>query len=131
MIVAPFRVSRGQRQQSGPPVTSVPALSSHQLSAVTIKVNRLLTLSRDAHEELDFRDSGNSRGQRSESKYTSTSVVPSLSSHRNTSRGYRGVTQLLPLRTTVVQDPMAARQSQPRVEYKDYSLIAHTWGDQA
>src|ERR1043165_7732297 len=90
-------MSRRQRQQSGPPVTSVPALSSHQLFAVTDKVNRLLTLSRVAHEELDFRDFGNSRGQRTESKYTSTSVVPPLSSRRNPSHGYRGVTRLLPL----------------------------------
>src|SRR3954469_5957414 len=51
-------MSRGQRQQSGPPVTSVPALSSHQLSAVTDKVNRLLTLSRVCYEELDFRTTG-------------------------------------------------------------------------
>src|SRR4051812_1679841 len=107
----------------------MPTLSSHQLSAVTIKVDHLLTLSRDAHEELDFRGFGNSRGQRSDSKYTSTSVVPSLSSRRNTSHGYRWVTRLLPLRTTAVQDPMAARQSQPRVEYKDLPLIAHTCGD--
>src|SRR3954466_2523685 len=61
---------------------SVPALSSHQVTAVTNKVNRLLTLSRDAHKELDFRDFGNSRGQRSEYKYTSNvgralPVVPS------------------------------------------------------
>src|SRR3954463_11225049 len=75
-------MTRGQRQQSGPPVTSVPALSSHQVIAVTVKVNRLLTLSRDAHEELDFRDFSNSRGQCSESKYTSNvgrtlPVVPS------------------------------------------------------
>ena len=60
----------------------MPALSSHQVTAVTNKVNRLLTLSRDAHGELDFRDFGNSRGQRSESKYTSNvgrtlPVVPS------------------------------------------------------
>src|ERR1041384_7729200 len=73
---------RGQRQQSGPPVTSVPALSSHQVTAVTVKVNRLLILSRDGHEELDFRDFSNSRGQQSESKYTSNvgrtlPVVPS------------------------------------------------------
>ena len=47
----------------------MPALSPHQVTAVTVKVNRLLTLSRDTHEELDFRDFGNSRGQRSESKY--------------------------------------------------------------
>src|SRR3954464_7733797 len=96
-------MSRGQRQQSGPPVTSVPALSSHQLFAVTDKVNRLLTLSRDSHEELDFRNFDNSRGQRSESKYTSTSVVPSLSSRRNTSRGYRWVTRLLPLGQPLVR----------------------------
>src|SRR3954464_14618740 len=35
-----------------------PALSSHQLSAVTDKVNRLLTLSRVFSEELDFRTTG-------------------------------------------------------------------------
>src|SRR3954470_24522284 len=82
VIVAPFRVSRGQRQQLGPPVTLVPALLSHQLSAVTNKVNRLLTLSRVTLEELDFRDYGNSRGQRTESEYASNvdrtlPVVPS------------------------------------------------------
>src|SRR3954469_9625048 len=47
-------MSHGQRQQSGPPVTSVPALSSHQARAVTNKVNRLLTLSRVCSVELDF-----------------------------------------------------------------------------
>src|SRR4051812_5717465 len=57
-------------------------MSSHQLSAVTNKVNRLLTLSRVCSEELDFRDFGSSRGQRSESKYASNigrtlPVVPS------------------------------------------------------
>src|SRR3954471_6861176 len=75
-------MSRGQRQQPGPPVTSVPALSSHQVTAITNKVNRLLTLSRVCSEELDFRDFGSSRGQRSESKYASNvgrtlPVVPS------------------------------------------------------
>ena len=60
----------------------MPALLSHQPFAVTDKVNRLLALSRDAHEELDFRDFGNSRGQRTESKYTSNigrtlPIVPS------------------------------------------------------
>src|SRR3954468_6945899 len=122
-------MTHGQRQQSGPPVTSVPALSSHQVTAVTVKVNRLLTLSRDAHEELDFRDFGNSRGQRKESKYTSNigrtlPVVPSQYLSR-VPLGHPTLT----FRTTAVQDPMAARQSQPRVEYKDYSLIAHTCGD--
>ena len=104
-------MSRGQRQQSGPPVTTMPTLLSHQLFAVTDKVNRLLTLSRDAHEELDFRVFGNSRGQRTESKYTSTSVVPSLSSRRNTSRGFRWVTRLLPSRTPV--DSGSYQQVQP------------------
>ena len=61
---------------------SVPSLSSHQLSAVTDKVNRLLTLSLVCSEELDFRDFGSSRGQRSKSKYASNvgrtlPVVPS------------------------------------------------------
>src|ERR1041384_449544 len=107
--------------------TSVPALSSHQVSAVTNKVSRLLTLSRmcaPGGARLSW--FGNSRGQRSGSKHTGTLVVPSLSSRRNTSRGHRWVARLLTFRTTVTQDPMAVRQSQPRVEYKDYSLIAHT-----
>src|SRR3954471_1519187 len=104
-------MSHGQRQQSRPPVTSVPALSSHQLSAVTDKVNRLLTLSRVCSEELDFCDFGSSRGQRTESKYTSTSVVPSLSSRHNTSRRYCWVTRLLPYRTSVARDPKAELRS--------------------
>src|SRR3954471_5039566 len=50
--------------------------------AVTNKVKRLLTLSRVCSEELDFRDFGSSRGQRSESKYASNvgrtlPVIPS------------------------------------------------------
>src|SRR3954465_852192 len=60
----------------------MPALSSHQVTAVTNKVNRLLTLSRVCSEELDFRDFGSSHGQRSESKYASNvgrtlPIVPS------------------------------------------------------
>src|SRR3954463_2888278 len=109
-------MTRGQRQQSGPPVTSVPALSSHQVTAVTVKVNRLLTLSRDAHEEPDFRDFGNSRGQRSESKYTSNvghilPIVPSqylswvLLGH-----------PILTFRTTMARDPKAELRSRHQVE---------------
>ena len=61
---------------------SVPAMSSHQFSAVTNKVNRILTLSRVTLEELDIRDYGNSCGQQSESKYASNigrtlPVIPS------------------------------------------------------
>src|SRR3954465_11086527 len=60
----------------------MPALSSHQVTAVTNKVNRLLTLFGVFSEELDIRDFGSSRGQRSESKYASNvgrtlPVVPS------------------------------------------------------
>src|SRR3954466_3489566 len=51
-------MTRSRRQLPGPPVTSVPALSSHQVTAVTNKVNRLLTLSRVCSEELDFRTTG-------------------------------------------------------------------------
>src|SRR4051812_16802734 len=45
-----------------------------------------------------------------------TSVVPSLSSRRNTSRGYRWVTRLLPLRTAVARDPKAELRSRQQVE---------------
>ena len=38
--------------------------------------------------------------------------------------GTVGSPDSLPLRTTLVQDPRAAIQSQQRVEYEDYSLIA-------
>src|ERR1041385_394804 len=40
--------------------------------------------------------------------------------------GTVGSPDTLPVRTTVVQYPMTAIQSQQRVEYKDYSSIAHT-----
>src|SRR3954465_477157 len=40
--------------------------------------------------------------------------------------GTVGSPDSLPLRTTVFQYPMTAIQSQQRVEYKDYSSIAHT-----
>src|ERR1043165_7521571 len=40
-----------------------------------------------------------------------TSVVPSLSSRRNTSRGYHWVTRLLPCRTSMARDPKAELQS--------------------
>src|ERR1043165_3271654 len=118
-------MSRGQRQQSGPPVTSVPALPSHQLSAVTDKVNRLLTLSRVCSEEPDFRDFGSSRGQRTESKYTSTSVVPSLSSHRNTSRGYRWVTRLLPLGHPWLRTLRQSYGVDIKWSPEDYSSVSH------
>src|SRR3954464_7890402 len=108
-------MTRGQRQQSGPPVTSVPTLSSHQVTAVTIKVDRLLTLSRDAHEELDFRDFGNSRRQRSESKYASNvgrtlPVVPSQYLSR-VPLGHPTLT----LRTTVARSPKPTTSGAPRI----------------
>src|ERR1041384_5050624 len=117
---------RGQRQQSGPPVTSVPALSSHQVTAVTVKVNRLLNLSRDAHEELDFHDFGNSRGQRSESKYTSNvghtlPVVPSQYLSR-VPLGHPTLT----FRTSVARDPKAELRSRHQVEPRGFLLdISH------
>src|SRR3954469_3409483 len=82
-------------------------------------------VSRVLLEELDFRGFGNSRGQRSGAKHTGTLVVPSLSSRRNTTRGHHWVARLLPLRTTVAQVPRASIHSQHRVEYKDFSSIAH------
>src|ERR1044071_10414044 len=98
------------------PVTSVPALSSHQVTAVTNKVNHLLTLSRVAHEEHDFHDFGNSHGQRSESKYTSNvgrtlPVVPS----QYLSRVLWGHPTLT-FRTSVAQDPKAELRIRPQVE---------------
>ena len=105
---------------------SVPSLSSHQLSAVTGKVNRLLTLYRVFSEELDFRDFGSSRGQRAESKYASNvgrtlPVIPS-----QYSRGYRWVTRLLSCRTSVAQDPKAELRSRHQVEPRGLLLdISH------
>ena len=94
----------------------MPALSSHQLFAVTDKVNRLLTLSRDAREELDFRDFGNSRGQRTESKYTYNvgRTLPVVLSQylSRVSLGHLTLT----LRTSVAQEPKAELPSRQRVE---------------
>ena len=119
-------MSRGQRQQSGPPVTSVPVLSSHQLFVVTDKVNRLLTLSRVYSEELDFCDFGSSRDQRLESKYASNvgrtlPVVPSQYLSR-VPLGHPTLT----LRTTVARDPKAELRSRLQVEPRGLLLdISH------
>src|SRR4051812_13639719 len=102
---------------------SVPALSSHQVTAVTNKVNRLLTLSRDAHEELNFRDLVTLADNDQSPSTPVTSIVPSLSSRRNTSRGYRWVTRLLPLRTAVARDPKAELRSRQRVEPQGLLLV--------
>ena len=93
---------------------------------VTIKVNRLLTLSRDAHEELDFRDFGNSRGQRSESKYTSNvgRTLPVVA--RNTSRGYRWVTRLLPLGHPWLETLRRSYGVDIKWSPEDYSSISYT-----
>ena len=104
----------------------MPALSSHQLFAVTDKVNRLLTLSRDAHEGLDFRDFGNSRGQRTESKYTSNvgrtlPVVPSQYLSR-VPLGHPTLT----LRTSVARDPKASYGVDIKWSPEDFSSISHT-----
>src|SRR3954470_12735430 len=104
----------------------MPALSSHQVTAVTIKVYLLLTLSRDTHEELDFRDFGNSRGQRTKSKYTSNvgrtlPVVPS----QYLSRVPLGQLTLT-FRTTVARDPKAELRSRHQVEPRGLLLdISH------
>src|SRR3954463_13133954 len=45
-----------------------------------------------------------------------TSVVPSLSSRRNTTRGYRWVTRLLPLWTSVARDPKEELRGRQQVE---------------
>src|SRR3954470_10500385 len=101
-------------------------LSSHQLSAVTDKVNRLLTLSRVCSEELDFRDFGSSRGQRAESKYTSNvgrtlPIVPS----QYLSRVPLGQPTLT-FRTTVARDPKAELRSRHQVEPRGLLLdISH------
>src|SRR3954471_24796492 len=58
-----------------------------------------------------------------------TSVVPSLSSGCNTSRGYRWVTRLLPLSTTVARDPKAELRSRQQVEPRGLLLdISHLRG---
>src|SRR3954471_13430720 len=119
-------MSRGQRQQPGPPVTSVPVLSSHQVTAVTNKVNRLLTLSRVCFEELDFHDFGSSRGQRSDSKYASNvgrtlPVVPSQYLSR-VPLGHPTLT----FKTSVARDPKAELWSRHQVEPRGLLLdISH------
>src|SRR3954471_7564920 len=119
-------MSRGQRQQPGPPVTSVPALSSHQVTVVTNKVNRLLTLSRICSEELDFRDFGSSRGQRSESKYASNvgRTLPVISSQYLSRVPFGHPT--LTFRTSVAWDPKEELRSRHQVEPRGLLLdISH------
>src|ERR1043165_5880589 len=110
-------MSRGQRQQSGPPVTSVPALSSHQLSAVTDKVNRLLILSRVCSMELDFRTTGYPSATISTGPPHTGGIHLTRRSARNTLRGHRGVTRLLTFKDTSrfrFLPPSATRRSHSR-----------------
>src|SRR3954463_5715090 len=121
MITVHDRKSRALHQSRWPP-----ALSSHQLSAVTDKVNRLLTLTRVCSVELDFRTTGYPSATNSTGPPHTGGIHLTRRSAKILCAGTVGSPDSLPVRTTAVQDPMAARQSQPRVEYKDYSLIAHT-----
>src|SRR3954464_13637170 len=113
-------MSRGRRQQPGPPVTSVPALSSHQLSAVTDKVNRLLTLSRVCSLELDFRTTGYPSATNSTRPAAHGGIHLTRRSAKILCAGTVGSPDFLPLRTPVDQYPRSAIQSQPRVEYKGF-----------
>ena len=89
-------------------------------------MNRLLTLSRVAHEELDFRDLVTLADNDQSPSTPVTSVVPTLLSRRNTSRGYRWVTRLLPVRTSVARDPKAELRSRQQVEPRGLLLdISH------
>src|ERR1041385_5882025 len=77
--------------------------------------------------ELDFSWFGNSREIRAGAKHASNvgrtlPVVPDAIPLAGTT----GLPDFLPLRTTVDQDPRTSIQIQQRVEYEDYSSIAHT-----
>src|ERR1041385_4615685 len=106
--------------------SSVPAPSSHQVTAVTNKVNRLLTLSRvcswrSSTSVVWYLSRPTTRGQAHRYTGRALPVVPS----QYLSRAPLGRPTSY-LKDNRCQDPMTVRQSQPRVEYKDYSLIAHT-----
>src|SRR3954462_11476946 len=120
-------MSRGQRQQSGPPVTSVPALSSHQARAVTNKVNRLLTLYRVCSlKSSTFVQQGTSRPRAIPGPPHTGGIHLTCHSAKIPCAGTVGPPDSLPLRTPMDQYPRPSIQSQPRVEYKDYPSIAHT-----
>src|SRR4051812_7324123 len=105
---------------------SVPALSSHQVTVVTNKVNRLLTLSRVCSEELDFVILVALAANNQSPSTPVTSVVPSLSSHRKYLSRVPLVTRLLPLSITVSRDPKAEIQSRQQVEPRGLLLdISH------
>src|SRR3954462_12228959 len=103
-----------------------PALSSHQLSAVTDKVNRLLTLSRVCSEKLHFRTTGYPSATNVQDPPHTGGIHLTRRSAKILCAGTVGSPDFLPLRTPVDQYPRSAIQSQPRAEYKDYSSIAHT-----
>src|ERR1043165_9607049 len=76
----------------------MPTLSSHQVTAVTLKVNRLITLSRDAHEERDFRTTGHLTATSKDRPRWYPSVLPF---RYNPCAGTDGSPESLPSRTPV------------------------------
>src|ERR1041385_8650505 len=119
-------MSRGQRQQSGPPVTSVPALTSHQLVRLPTRRTVSLPCLAFAPKSSTFVQQDICRPRTVPGPPHTSGIHLICRSAKIPCAGTVGSPDSLPLRTTVVQYPKTAIQSQQRVEYKDYSSIAHT-----
>ena len=131
VIVARLVNTTDNEQQQGPPPLLEPVAAC---LVVPSKVRGYrqgepspYLISRVLLEKLDFRSLVTLAEYDQGPSTPVTSVVPSLSfPTQYLSRAPLGRPTFLPLRTTAVQEPRAAIQSQQRVEYEDYSSISHT-----
>src|SRR3954467_7807679 len=92
-----IEMSRGQRQQSGPPVTSVPALSSHQLVWLPTRWTVSLPFLAFAPKSSTFVLQGISR-PRASTRPTVVSACPAVPIQ--SLRGHHWVTRLLTFKDT-------------------------------
>src|SRR3954464_14456753 len=119
-------MSRGQRQQSVPPVTSVPTLSSHQLVRLPTRWTVSLPCLAFAPKSSTFIQQGILRPRTVPGPPHTGGIHLTRRSAKILCVGTVGSLDFLPVRTPVDQYPRLAIQSQPRVEYKGFPSIAHS-----
>src|ERR1041384_5914429 len=119
-------MSREQRQQSGPPVTSVPALSSHQLVRLPTRSTVSLPCLAFAPKSSTFVQQGILRPRTVPGPPHTGGIHLTCRSAKILCAGTVGSPEFLPVRTTVARDPKAELRSRHQVEPRGLLLdISH------
>src|SRR3954464_9531086 len=119
-------MSRGQRQQSVPPVTSVPTLSSHQLVRLPTRWTVSLPCLAFAPKSSTFVQQDILRPRIIPGPPHTGGIQLSRHSAKILCAGTVGSPNFLPLRTSVARDPKAELRSRQQVELRGFLLdISH------